>query len=164
MVCPYRTRTSTFYISSMNLHIKMERKLSTCTLLFSKNGVFGNDYIKYKTIRQGWQIGMQFHNIFFIPPRTFYAIAMDNETIEIHHSDFIIHKVVCELKDSFHVSHVINGEPLYSAYVKVYSDSTFLKQKSLHLKTKENFNGLTVFDSMGNIQYSVDDGAFYKFN
>lgn len=142
----------------------MERAYLTSTLFLSKDGAFGNDYIKYKTIRQGWQIGMQFHDIYYIPPRTFYVIAGDSEIVDVHHSDFTIHKVKYEMKDSLHVSRVINDKPLYSAYVKVYSDSTFLKEKSIHIETKENFNGLTIFDSDGNTMLVVDDGAFYKFN
>lgn len=164
LVCPYRTRTNTCYISSLDLHIRMERKLSTCKLQISRNEDFGNDYIEYKTLRQGWYIGMQFHDIYYIPPQSFYVIAEKNETINIHQHDFSIHEVKYEMKDSLHVSHVIEGQPYYSAYIKEYSDSTFLKHNSLHLQTKEHFDGLSVFDSNGTFLFDTNDGAFYIFN
>lgn len=162
LVCPYRTRTNTCYIPSLDIHIRMERKFSTCKLFMSKNGDFGNDYIEYKTIRQGWSIGMQYHDIYFSPPGTFFVITEKNETINIHQHDFSIYEVKYELKDSLHVSHVIEGQPFYSSYIKMYSVSTFLKNNCLHIETKEHFEGLSVFDSNGTFLFETNDGAFYK--
>ena len=140
----------------------MERGLTSCKLLFSKNGKIYNDYIAYETIRQGWQIGMQFHELYFIPPQSFYVIAEENETIMIHHQDFTIHRVNYELKDSLHITHIFEGQPIYSNYVKAFADSTFLNENSFHIKTTEHFEGLSVFDSNGTFLFSANDGSYYK--
>lgn len=155
IICPYRVRTSTFYVPDLGLHIIMKRKYSTSTIYFSRSEILNSDYIEFHTNRKGWEIiGSQWHEIYFVPPQSFYVITEENESIKICAHEFNIYEVNCILKDSFHISHVITDHSLSQSYVKAYSDSTFLEQKGVCIQTGEFFDGLYIFDADGKPLYS----------
>ena len=134
----------TFYIQEIDMYIRIERiPFNDVKMSFSKNKIFGNDYVKYKNSSD-----IVWMEIYYVPPYTIYILGASEIKQEYYH-------IIEYKKQQKYRKRVITSNAWVPEYYDEYSDSTFLKNPSYHFSIYDYFSGFSLEDPNGKTIYKA---------
>ena len=140
-VYKYLHRPKTVYLSDVKLHIMLEKnsEKSICIVYISKDGTFGNDYIKYQYPCR------DYNYIHFITPDSLYAINQDGIIKEIKSNTIKILKIDYEYNSNNEHTHLNDSNYRYKSYLIEMEDSVFIKKPHYVLSIDNYFRDINLF-------------------
>lgn len=137
----YLYSPTSFYISDIKLHVMLDKNNedSIGIVYISKDGTFGDDYIKYQYPCRGYNY------IHFLTPDSLYAINQDRTIKEIKSSKIKILKIDYDYNPNIEHPHLNDSNYLYKKYLIDMEDSVFIKKPHYVLLIDNDYSSISLF-------------------
>lgn len=134
-------RPKTYYLPDVKLHVMVDKNNedSIGIVYISKDGTFGDDYIKYQYPRSNYNY------IHFLTPDSLYAISQDSIIKEIKSNTIKISKIDYVYDSNIEHPHLNDSNYQFQRYLIDMEDSVFIKKPHYVLTIDNYFSDISLF-------------------